>query len=53
MNWLSSRNNWLKFKTLGNLPIVLEEFVEYVLDEESETGRCRTCNRLDLLSLGS
>jgi hypothetical protein len=29
MNWLSFRNNRLKkFKTLGELPIILEEFME-------------------------
>ena len=29
MNWLSLRNDRLKFKTPGELPITLEEFVEY------------------------
>ena len=29
MNQLSLRNNWLKFKTAGKLPIILEEFIEY------------------------
>jgi hypothetical protein len=29
MNWLSLRNNRLKFKTSANLPIILEDFVEY------------------------
>ena len=29
MNRLSTRNNQLKFKILGNLPIILEEFIEY------------------------
>ena len=28
MNWLSLRNNRLKFKTAGKLPIILEEFIE-------------------------
>ena len=28
-NWLSLRNNGLKFKTAGKLPIVLEELIEY------------------------
>ena len=26
MNWLSLRYNWLKFKILGKLPIILEEY---------------------------
>ena len=29
MNQLSLINNRLKFKTAGELPIVLEEFIEY------------------------
>ena len=29
MNRLSLKNNRLKFKTAGKLPIVLEEFIEY------------------------
>ena len=29
MNWLSLRNNWLKFEIVGRLPIVLEGFIEY------------------------
>ena len=29
MNQLSLRNNRLKFKTAGKLPIILEEFIEY------------------------
>ena len=29
MNRLSLRNNRLKFKTTGKLPIILEEFIEY------------------------
>ena len=29
MNRLSLRNNRLKFKTAGKLPIILEEFIEY------------------------
>ena len=29
MNRLSLRNNQLKFKTAGKLPIILEEFIEY------------------------
>ena len=30
MNWLSLRNNWLKFETAGKLPIILGEFIEYI-----------------------
>ena len=41
MNWLSSRNNRLKFKTLGNLSIILEESTEYTSIDQSKTGRCR------------
>ena len=26
---VSLRNNWLKFKIAGKLPITLEEFIEY------------------------
>ena len=33
MNRLSSRNNRLKFKTLGGLPIILEESMEYTQNE--------------------
>ena len=30
VNWLSLRNNWLKFKTFGGkLPIILKESLEY------------------------
>ena len=29
MNRLSSSNNRMKFKTSGNVPIILEEFIEY------------------------
>jgi hypothetical protein len=29
MNWLSLRNNWVKFKTSGKLRIILEEFGYY------------------------
>ena len=41
MNWLSLRNNWLKFETLGELPITLEESIEYTSNEESKTERCQ------------
>jgi hypothetical protein len=29
LNRLSLKNNWLRFKTPGNLPIILEESMEY------------------------
>ena len=29
MNRLSLKDNWLKFKTAGTLPIILGEFMEY------------------------
>ena len=29
MNWLRLRNNLLKFKTAGKLPIIVEEPIEY------------------------
>ena len=32
MNQLSLRHNWLKFKTLGNATIILEEYMEYTLE---------------------
>jgi hypothetical protein len=32
MNRLSSRNNRWKFKIVGELPIALEEFIEYTPD---------------------
>ena len=41
MNRLSLRNSRLKFKTSGNLPIILEESIEYTLNEYSKTGRCQ------------
>ena len=55
MHRLSSRKNWLKLETSGNLPIILEESMEYTRTNESiETGRCQhVTNRLDFESLGS
>jgi hypothetical protein len=55
MNRLSFRNNQLKLETSRELPFILEESIEeYTSTEESsKTGRCLTCNRLDLESLGS
>ena len=53
MNWLSLRNNRLKFKTAEKLSIILEEFVEYTPNLIKENRRMWTCNRSDLQSLGS
>ena len=54
MNRSSSRRNRLKFKTSQNLPIVLEEPIEYTSNERKHQNRkMSTCNRLDLESLGS
>ena len=39
MNRLSSGNNQSKFKTSGNLPIILEESKEY--SSKKKTGRCQ------------
>ena len=52
-NRLSLRNNRLKFKTVGKLPIDLEEYMEYTPYLIKENQRLSTCNRLDLQTLGS
>ena len=36
----SLRNNRLKFKTLGKLPIKLEEFIEYTQSEKEKPKDC-------------
>ena len=43
MNWLSLRNNWLKFKTSEESPIVLV----------NKDQKMSTCNCMDLETLGS
>ena len=53
MNRLSLRNNRLKFKTAGKLPIGLEESIEYTPIYWRETGGCQhvtgwTCKHSDL-----
>ena len=53
MNRLSSRNNWLKFKISGNLPIILEESIEYTSNEWKQNRKMSTCDCLDLESLAS
>ena len=47
-NHLSWEKNRLSFKTSGELPIVLEESVEYVSNEWKQNQKMSTCNRLDL-----
>ena len=53
MNRLSLKNDRLKFKTIGKLPIILEECIEYTPIVMKENRRMSTCNRLDLITLGS
>ena len=53
MNRLSLRNNWLKFKAAGKLPIVLRGIYRIYLNLVKENRRMSTCNRLDLQTLGS
>ena len=38
MNRLSVRNNRLRLKTTGKLPIVLDESIEYTPIEQRKTG---------------
>ena len=53
-NRLRSRNTRLKFKTAGKLPIIVEEFIEYIYPNLiKENRRMSTCNRLGLGTLGS
>ena len=53
MNRLSSRNNRLKFKTSGNLPITVEEKLEYTSNECKQNRKLWTGFRLELESEGS
>ena len=53
MSWLSLRNNWLKFENSGELPIILEESMEYTSNELKGNRKMSTCDPLDLESLGS
>ena len=53
MNWLSLRNNQLKFKTLGEILIVLEELREYTLMQQRKNQKTSTCDRWDLETPGS
>ena len=54
MNRLTLRNNRLKFiKTAGELPIIVDEFIEYTPILKKENGKMSTCYWLDLESLGS
>jgi hypothetical protein len=47
------RNNRLKFKAAGKLPIILEEFIRIYPNLIKENWRMSTCNRLELPTLGS
>jgi len=38
---LSSRNNWLKFKTPGESPTTLEEVVEYTSNQYRKPEGCK------------
>ena len=53
MNRLNLRNNRLKFKTAGELLIILEEFIEYTPNLIKGNWRMSIYNRLDLQTLGS
>ena len=53
MNRLSLRNNRLKSETIGGLPIILEESMEYISNEWKQNQKMWTCNRLDSESLRS
>jgi hypothetical protein len=54
MNRLSLRINRFKFKTAGELPIVLlEEFKEYTPIQQRKTGGYQHVTGLDLQTLGS
>ena len=50
---LTCRSNWLKFKTSGKLPIILEESMDYTLINEEKNRKKPTCSRLDMETLGS
>ena len=49
---VSLRNNRLKFKMARELPIILEEYMEYI-PYNKKTRRMSTCKRLGLQTLGS
>ena len=53
MTQLSLRDNWLKFKTAGKSPVILEKNPRIYPNLMKETRRMSTCNRLDLQTLGS
>ena len=48
MNWLSLKDDQLKFKTSRKLPIVLEEIYGMNLKLAKETWNITTYNQLDL-----
>ena len=53
MNRLSLRNDQLKFKTAGKLPIILEESVEYTPNLIKENRTMSTCNPVGLANTRS
>ena len=53
MNLLSLRNNRLKFKTTGKLPIMLEEFIEYTQFNKRKFEGCQHVTGWTCKTLGS
>ena len=55
MSRLSLRNHRSRLETAGKLPIILEEFIEYIPQiNKGKPGGCRhVCTRLELQTLGS
>ena len=49
--WVWETTGW-KFKTAGNLLIVVEESIEYTSNQQRKAKRSQTCNWLDLGTLG-
>ena len=50
---LGLRNNWFKFRSLGESPIVLKDSIERILDSiKGNLKKISTSNRLDLETLG-
>jgi hypothetical protein len=41
MNWLSKRNDWLKFKISEKLTIIVEEFIEYTPIQQRQPESCQ------------
>ena len=51
MNRLSLRNNQLKFKTLGKILLIIEEFYRIYVKLLKKNQKFTTCNQLDLEAL--